>query len=166
MTGPKNLTAIDRTGSPYSIMESELKWRPSAYGIVIENDKILLCPHLSGGYDLPGGGVEINESLKEAVEREVREETGLTVRAKECIAVRENMIIFEPNELHDRQVRHVILFYYQCIKTGGGISTDGFDEWEKKHTGVAEWVALDKLDALKIVSTVDFRDIVKKAVNL
>lgn len=37
-------------------------------------------PH-RGSWSLPGGRVEAGESLREAVEREVLEETGLTVRA-------------------------------------------------------------------------------------
>jgi len=36
-------------------------------------------PPANGVYTLPGGGVEVGESLVEAVQREIREETALTI---------------------------------------------------------------------------------------
>lgn len=56
-------------------------------GAVVHDDagRLLLirrghAPH-AGSWSLPGGRVEAGETLEQAVEREVREETGLRVRA-------------------------------------------------------------------------------------
>ena len=53
--------------------------------IVIRDNKVLLIkrgqPPGEGLWSIPGGSVELGETLQEAVEREVREETGVTVRA-------------------------------------------------------------------------------------
>lgn len=56
---------------------------PSCNALVRDGDRILLVlrgrPPLQGYWSLPGGGVELGESLAEAVIREVSEETGLRV---------------------------------------------------------------------------------------
>lgn len=59
----------------------------SAVGaIVIRDDKVLLVkrskPPGKGLWAIPGGCVELGETLKEAAEREVKEEAGIIIRAK------------------------------------------------------------------------------------
>jgi 8-oxo-dGTP diphosphatase len=57
--------------------------------VVIDGDKVLLIkrarPPRAGRWALPGGGVNLGETLQEAAEREVAEETGVTVRARRPI---------------------------------------------------------------------------------
>jgi 8-oxo-dGTP diphosphatase len=59
-----------------------------ATAIIIRNGKLLLVHRQKPGrdyYTLPGGGVEFDESFEEACIREVREETGLKVRALQLV---------------------------------------------------------------------------------
>ncbi len=56
-------------------------------GVVIKDDRVLLVcrgkPPAFGEWAIPGGSVELGETLQQAVERELLEETGISVRAGE-----------------------------------------------------------------------------------
>ena len=64
-----------------------------AYAFIYKEDekKILMVNNKGGGWSLPGGAVEQGETLEQAVIREVKEETNLTIEAGEIIAVNEAM---------------------------------------------------------------------------
>lgn len=70
-------------------MESRIR----GIGLIIKDDKLLLVKHRDEEgnqfWTAPGGGVEGGESVQECIEREVREETGLKVLAKQLVAVRQ-----------------------------------------------------------------------------
>ena len=57
--------------------------------IVFKEDKILLVlrgkPPAENLWSIPGGSVELGETLQEATEREIREEAGITIRAREPV---------------------------------------------------------------------------------
>jgi 8-oxo-dGTP diphosphatase len=70
---------------------------------------------LEGEWSLPGGGVEIGETLEAAVAREIQEETGLDVEVGPVIEVFDR-ITRDP----DRRVRyHYVLVDYLCFPVGG-----------------------------------------------
>ena len=48
--------------------------------IVRKNDRILLLVRQNGKLDLPGGRVEVGETVQSALQREIKEETGLKVK--------------------------------------------------------------------------------------
>ena len=54
-------------------------------GVVFREDRLLLVREkIDGLWTLPGGWVDPNETPREAVEREVMEESGYEVRAENC----------------------------------------------------------------------------------
>lgn len=60
---------------------SPIQWRVSAYAIVIKNDKLLIIKNrLEKLFDIIGGGVELGETIEEALHREALEESGAHIK--------------------------------------------------------------------------------------
>lgn len=78
-------TYYDQLQRPHEKSDGEpVVWRPSAYGI-LENDKkewFFVRPTWTKRLDLPGGGVEQEELIRDGLAREFYEETGYRVEAE------------------------------------------------------------------------------------
>lgn len=63
----------------------------AAAGIVMnEHDEILLVKTHRGGWEFPGGQVEVGENVIDAVKREVMEETGVDIEVGEVFCISSN----------------------------------------------------------------------------
>jgi len=86
-------------GKKKLIPKERLVFRPSAYAIIVNNGNMLLVNTRSTGkYFFPGGAVEIGESLEAALQREVREETGLEIEVSELFQFKENFFYNDPED--------------------------------------------------------------------
>ena len=71
---------------------------------IFKEDKILLVKERNGTWSLPGGWVDVNQTVKSNTEKEVEEEAGLKVEATRIIAVQ------------DRNVHNVPPYAYNVCK--------------------------------------------------
>ncbi|MGC1482313.1 MAG: NUDIX hydrolase [Candidatus Acidiferrum sp.] len=95
-------------------------------GVIIDNGRALLIRRggepLRGEWSIPGGTLELGESLQEGVARELREETGLDVRVLELIEVFDRIFPDETLQHSDRKPGprfHFVIVDYLCQRIGG-----------------------------------------------
>ena len=72
---------------------------------------------LIGWWSLPGGALELGESLDQAVRREVREETGLEIEPLRVFEIFERII----RDADGVPEYHYVLIDYVCRVTGGEV---------------------------------------------
>jgi len=121
--------------------------------VIVQNHRVLLIrrgqPPLLGEWSLPGGVLECGETLREAVVREAREETGLVVETGEMLGVYERLIRGD-----EARVRyHYVLIDFLCHPTGGDLKA-GSDAAEVR------WFTREELPALNLPD--DTNDVVLK----
>ncbi len=157
----KTVTCIDLEKNTYEVPIEKLRWRPSVYGIIVQDGKILLSPQWDG-YDLPGGGLDLWESIESALVREVQEETGLIIRPLEIIHVYSHFFK-HPN--HPDDFIQSVLMYYTAKVIWGTLSTDGFDAHEQAYARLAEWISLSEIDTIKWSNSLDITPIIRKTIT-
>jgi ADP-ribose pyrophosphatase YjhB (NUDIX family) len=97
-------------------------------GVVIDNGRALLIRRASeplrGEWSIPGGMLELGETLEQGVVRELLEETGLQVRVLELIEVFERIVYPPDGESAstigpDRPRFHYVIADYLCERISG-----------------------------------------------
>ena len=86
--------------------------------VIVEQGRVLLVQRgkepLKGHWTLPGGVLEVGESLADGVAREVFEETGLAVEPIELVELLDRI-----HREKDRVRYHYVIADYLCRVTGG-----------------------------------------------
>src|ERR1700688_178775 len=120
-------------------------------GVVIDNGRALLIRRarapLKGEWSIPGGLLEVGETLEQGVARELAEETGLEVRVLELIEVFERIFPAPPNADGtpgdaSRPQYHYVILDYLCELRGGTLCA-GSDASEFTWTREEELVKFD-----------------------
>lgn len=112
--------------------------------LIEDGEKILLQNRTKKdwqGYTLPGGHVEPEESFVDAVIREMREETGLTVLDPRLVGVKQFPL---------EKGRYVVLLFKATKWSGDLVSSD---------EGPMEWIRYSDLSTVNTVD--DFVDLLK-----
>jgi len=117
--------------------------------VVIDGDRVLLVQRgqepLKGEWSLPGGAVEVGETLAAALVREVREETTLDVVVGQVIEVLDSI----RHDSTGRAEYHYIIVDYACRVRLGTSTTPVADT----DAADVRWVPFDQLDHYRVTST-------------
>ena len=119
---------------------------PGVAAITMKDHQVLLTVRgkapRKGMWGIPGGVVEVGETLRSAVKREVFEETHIVVEPIELLAVFDSISRDEFDEVN----YHYVLFEYLCDYVSGDVVA-GDDAPD------ARWVDIDDLDSLPIMES-------------
>ena len=116
-----------------------------ARGVCIRNGKVLLCLPKDRSYSyLPGGHIEFGETGREALVREMKEETGLDATAGDLLGVVESSFV-QKGEKHCE----INLIYRMGIRDWGlgiGEQVKSCEDWI-----CFDWVDCDKIDPANLL---------------
>jgi 8-oxo-dGTP diphosphatase len=114
--------------------------------IVVRDNKVLLVKRSQspgqGLWAIPGGRVELGETLQQAAEREILEETGLKIRAGDALYTFE---VIEPDDVGRIQFHYVIVDLMADYLGGEINPSDDVSE--------ARWVTPEELKDLPVSET-------------
>jgi 8-oxo-dGTP diphosphatase len=117
--------------------------------VILDGESVLLIQRahepLKGQWSLPGGAVELGETLEAALAREVREETALDVLVGPVVEVLDSI----RRDADGRPEYHYIIVDYACrvrsgTPTAAAHGTDATD---------VRWVPIDALERYGVTST-------------
>ena len=122
--------------------------------IILDGDRVLLVqrarhPH-KGLWSIPGGGLELGETIENGVRREVLEETGLEVHVGELIEVFERIQRDAAGEVE----YHYVVADYRCEYTGG-------EPRAGDDAAAVRWVERSAMGELEVTSGA--RTVIEKA---
>jgi 8-oxo-dGTP diphosphatase len=116
--------------------------------VIVSGGRVLLVRRatepLIGEWSVPGGMLELGETLRGAVSREVREETGLVVEPGEVLDIFDS--IFTDDQ--GRTQYHYVLIDYLCRLVSGEAAA-GTDVSEVR------WVSESELPALRLRDSIE-----------
>lgn len=123
---------------------------PSTTAVVTDDEGRIVLVHRkdNGLWALPGGGMELGESIEDCAVREVREETGLDVRVTGLVGVYTN-----PNhviEYTDGEVRQQFSLCFTTELLGGTLAYD------TESTDIA-WVEPERIPELDMHPSMSLR---------
>ena len=134
-------------GEKKMIPAERVSFRPSVYGIMVHEGKVLfVIMRSTGKLFLPGGGCEIGERLEDALRREVREETGLEIEIERFVGFKEDFFYYDPTDF----AFHGLMFFYLGKPLTLRLAAD--DQIDDGEAERPRWVSIDQLRSEDIQS--------------
>ncbi|MBV9574770.1 MAG: NUDIX hydrolase [Acidobacteriales bacterium] len=111
--------------------------------VIVEHDRALLVKRrhapLADAWSIPGGALELGETIRDALVREVREETGLSVEVADLLGIFDRIIRDAKGEI----LYHYILIDFLCRITGGECRA-------RDDAKEIRWFTLDEITTLSL----------------
>jgi nucleoside triphosphatase len=131
------------TLTPQKASQNQVYPEPTVGALIVNKEgKILLTKSHKwfDKYTLPGGHIEVGETMREAVARETMEETGLDVEVGEFLLMQEAIFT---EEFWKR--KHFIFFDFLCASKDQPVKLDGreLQEYVWEYPGAAFRLSLD-----------------------
>ena len=117
--------------------------RLAAYGVVTHEGRVLLAMQRYpeyGTWALPGGGVEYDESVEQAVVREFMEETGYEVAVGSLLGVRHHVVPAERRMHANGRPMKAVQVVFRVSITGGALRDEADGSTER-----ADWLPIADL---------------------
>ena len=112
--------------------------------VILDQGRVVLVkrkfPPLAGEWSIPGGRLEIGETLREAVVREAREETGLTVEPADLLGVYDRLV----RDDSGRVLYHYVLIDFLCRRLAGDLHAGG-------DAGDARWFSQEQIGKISLI---------------
>jgi ADP-ribose pyrophosphatase YjhB (NUDIX family) len=136
--------APERSAALWTADEGYITPKVDVRGAVFTEAGVLLVRERSdGGWTLPGGWVDVNDSPSHAVQREIREESGYEARAVKLAALFDKN---NPVHGHPPGLQHIFKLFFLCELTGGAPAVS-------IETDAVEFFPLDALPPLSLGRT-------------
>ena len=127
-------------------------YRPSVRGIIFDNDGnvAMIYSRKYHFYKFPGGGIEGDETHLEALAREIKEETGMTLIPNSAKEFGEVLKIQNGDESGKDTIHIQQNFYYTC-KVEDEVGSQELDDAEKALDFVLRFVPIEEAIAVNSV---------------
>jgi len=126
----------------------------SVHAVILRADEVLLVPRAhapsQGRWSVPGGAMRLGETVRQAAEREVREECGVGIEVEQVLDVADNIVRDE-----DGRIRFHYVVIYVLARWVEGFARASSD------ASAIQWVHCDRLHALDMHSSA--REAIRKA---
>ena len=127
-------------GATKQVPLSALRHRVSAYLIIIQNESMLLIRTHNNRYYFPGGGVNVGESLQDALQREAHEELNSAVEIGALLYADDMIYYHDPADKASQLIR----LYYAAQPLAQEFTFANAEERDE-ILGI-EWVSLRDAD--------------------
>ena len=111
--------------------------------IIVEDGRVALVkrghPPLLGEWSIPGGVMEVGETVREAAVREACEETGLKVETQELLGIYDRLLRDE----NGRVQYHYLLVDFLCHRVSGELCAAG-------DADETRWFSPEEIDQLPL----------------